>query len=248
MSDGIYSALSGALAQQRALDTAANNVANANTTGFRANRLMFGEVLARASANPAPDVLRYTEVTESRTITDPGFIKQTGNTFDLALQGDGFFVIQTPAGERYTRAGSFVADENGELRTPEGLPVVADGGAFSIPNNASEIVIDPTGSVQVTTPGNGGQADTIGKLKIVRFADPSVLMKEGATLFASTGQPAIADEETTVLQGFLEGANVNAVAGMNELINVSRSFEAFQKVIQTFRQLDEQTAREVGRR
>jgi flagellar basal-body rod protein FlgF len=248
MSDGIYSALSGAIAQQRALDTAANNVANANTTGFRANRLMFGEVLARASANPAPDVLRYTEVTESRTITDPGFIKQTGNPLDLALQGDGFFVVQTPAGERYTRAGSFVADENGELRTPDGFPVLGDGGAFTLPPNAREIVIDPTGTVQAVGSEANAEPMTLGQLKIVRFNDPSTLMKEGATLFNSSGQPVVADDQTTVLQGFLEGANVNAVAGMNELINVSRSFEAFQKVIQTFRQLDEQTAREVGRR
>lgn len=248
MSDGIFSALSGAIAQQRALDNAANNVANANTTGFRASRLMFGEVLARASNNPAPDVLRYTEVTESRTVTDPGFIKQTGNTLDLALQGDGFFVVQTPAGERYTRAGSFVADENGELRTPEGFAVVGDGGTFSLPSDASAIVIDPTGTVQATSASAGSEASTIGKLKIVRFNDPSTLMKEGATLFASPTERAVDDTETTVLQGFLEGANVNAVAGMNELITVSRSFEAFQKIINTFRQLDEQSAREIGRR
>jgi flagellar basal-body rod protein FlgF len=241
MSDGIYSALSGAIAQQRALDNAANNVANANTTGFRATRLMFGEVLSKVSASPAPDVLRYTEVTESRNVTDPGMIRQTGNPLDLALQGDGFFVVETPAGERYTRAGNFVADENGEIRTVEGLPVMSDGGTLSLPSNAQQIVVDETGTVQA-------DGVSIGQLRIVKFADPSALQREGNSLFSSPNEPAESDTETTVLQGYLEGANINAVAGMNELISVSRSFEAFQKVISTFKQLDEQTAREVGRR
>lgn len=248
MSDGIYSALSGAIAQQRALDTAANNVANVNTTGFRAAKLMFGEVLARASNNPAPDVLRYTEVTESLSVTDPGFMRQTGNTLDLALQGDGFFVLDTPAGERYTRAGSFVTDENGELRTQEGFAVMGEGGVIAIPPNTETVIIDPTGNVQVTASGSNGEPTTIGQLRMVRFNDPARLHSEGSAMFTSPNEPAQPDSETTVLQGFLEGANINAVAGMNELISVSRSFEAFQKVIQTFKQLDEQSAREIGRR
>lgn len=241
MSDGIWSALSGAIAQERALEVVANNVANTNTVGFRADRLVFEEALAEAGADgPAPASLRYVEVAESAADTAQGALQQTGGALDLALEGDGFFAVRTPAGERYTRAGSFVTDAEGVLVTPQGHPVIAEGGdedepaLIRIPPGTADVRIDESGSVFAG-------ADQVGALRIVRFDEAP--QKEGITLF--TGQNAI-DSDATVRQGYLEMANVNAVAGMNELITVSRTFEAFQKVIDTFQSLDQRTARDLA--
>lgn len=245
MSDGIYSALSGAIAEQRSLDVVANNVANANTTGFRGDRVAFQEALARGSGGPAPDSMRFVGVARVRADTSAGPLRQTGNPLDLALQGDGFFALATPRGERYTRAGGFVASASGRLVTAAGLEVVgAPGGdaRIQLPPGARQIQVAPNGTVSA-------DGVEVGRVRVVRFDSPDALQKEGQTLWTASGgaRPAV-DEATQVVQGHLEGANVNAVSGMNELITVSRSFESFQRVIQAFRDLDARTAREVGSR
>ncbi|MBI2896006.1 MAG: flagellar basal-body rod protein FlgF [Deltaproteobacteria bacterium] len=249
MSDGIYSALSGAIAQQRSLDVVANNVANANTTGYRGDRVAFQEALVRSGGNgAAPDCLRFVGVSQVRADTAQGALRQTGNPLDVALQGDGFFAVETPSGVRYTRAGAFVTDQTGMLQTMDGHAVLArevEGERtlprIRFPAGTREVVIATDGTVSA-------DGVPIGRIKVVRFEQPNQLAKQGATLFvAGQGQP-VADDETQVVQGHLEGANVNAVAGLNELITVSRSFESFQRVIQAFRELDSRTAREVASR
>lgn len=244
MSDGIWSAVSGAVAQERALDVVANNVANANTTGFRGDRVAFQEALGNAGGRAGqPPSMRFVAVSRVSAREDAGPLRQTGAPLDLALQGRGFFAVATPAGERYTRAGSFVAGANGQLQTQEGHAVVAAGGPdarIMIPTGTTEVSVAADGTV--TADGN-----EIGKISIVRFDSMDQLSKEGRTLFNAVGTPPTPDDETLVTQGFLEGSNVSAVEGINELITVSRSFEAFQKVIQTFRDLDQRTAREVSK-
>jgi flagellar basal-body rod protein FlgF len=249
MSDGIYTALSGALAQEKALAVVANNVANTGTAGFQADKVVFGEMMAKSQAGTRPQSLHYVGIDSTSRDVQAGGLQQTGNSLDVALQGDGYFAVRTSAGERYTRAGSFVTDSEGVLRTHSGLPVLGEAGKpsapgteLTLPTNAKEVRIAPDGKIDA-------DGQTIGKLKIVRFEGVDALAKEGITLLApNAGATPVAAEDTTVTQGFLESANVNAVAGMNELITVSRSFEAFQKVIETFRQLDERTARDVGGR
>ena len=248
MSDGIYAALSGAIAQQRNLDVTANNVANASTTGFRADRVSFEEVLADAGAGEpnAPGQLRYVQVAKVQSDTAAGALQKTGNPLDVALQGDGFFVVDTPQGERLTRAGNFVTDADGVLRTNDGFRVfgvagdVSSGGSeIRIPSDASEVKIAADGTIQA--------GDTVvGTLRIVSVENPESLEKEGLTRFLADGV-ALAASQAEVVQGHLETSNMNAVAGMTELITVSRSFEAFQKVIDTFQQLDNRTARELGK-
>jgi flagellar basal-body rod protein FlgF len=245
MSDGIYSALSGALAQEKTLSVVANNVANTGTTGFQGDKVVFGEVMAKSPARPPS--LHYVAIDRISRDDQAGGLQQTGGPLDVAIQGDGYFVVKTPAGERYTRAGSFVTDGGGVLRTHSGLPVLGEAGGptspgveLTLPQSAKSIRIAPTGEIEA-------DGQSIGKLKIVRFDGEAALQKDGLTLLAPVaGSTPTAPENMTVEQGYLESANVNAVAGMNELITVSRSFEAFQKVIETFRQLDERTARDVG--
>ena len=243
MSDGIYSALSGAIAQQRALDVVANNVANAGTVGYRADTVSFREAVSRARGGPAPDGLRYVGVARLSTDRAEGPLIQTDNPLDLALRGDGLFAVQTPSGVRYTRAGSFRLDAEGVLRTAGGHALLAaapedpDRPELRVPPGATGVRVDADGGVRV-----GERA--VGRIRLARFA-PDALTKEGLTLFSARGEGEPA-ADVQVLQGYLEGANVSPVAGMNELITASRSFEAFQRVIQAFRQIDERAARDVG--
>jgi flagellar basal-body rod protein FlgF len=248
MSDGIYSALSGAIAQERALAIVANNVANAGTTGFQADKAAFGEIVAKAQAAGTPPAsLRYVEIDRISIDREAGSLQQTGNPFDVALQGEGYFAVQTPAGERYTRAGSFISDSEGVLRTHTGQVVLGEGGPPTAPG--AELVI-PSGTKEVRIAQDGSvlaDGQSVGKLKIVRFDAVDGLAKEGLTLLAAQNgaQPTAADG-VSVSQGYLETSNVNAVAGMQDLITAGRSFEAFQKVIDAFRQIDQRTVRDVA--
>jgi flagellar basal-body rod protein FlgF len=243
MSDGIYTALSGAVAQQRALDTVANNVANVATPGFRGDALAFREFVSTAqAADPTlPNGLRYVAVDASRTSSIDGPLMQTGNPLDLALQGDGMLAVETPNGVRYTRAASLVMDGDGRVMTHAGHPVLTSSGPLEVQPNTQTLNFAPDGTVNV-------DGNAVGQLRIERFP-PDGLVKEGLTLFApapgATGEPAT---EVSVAQGFLEGANVSPIGGMNELVVANRSYDAFQKVIQAFRHIDERTARDVASR
>lgn len=246
MSDGIYSALSGAIAQERTLAVVANNVANTQTNGYQADKVIFGEFVANSQAAAPLTPLRYVTIDRIGRDAQAGSLEKTGGALDLALQGEGYFAVATPEGERYTRSGSFVTDAEGTLRTHLGVAVLGEAGGpeaagtpLTIPKNAKEVRIGPDGQVHA-------DGQLVGKLKVVRFDTADALVKEGLTLLKQDGGTALAAEGTTVEQGYLESANVNAVGGMTELITVSRSFEAFQKLIETFRQLDERTARDIA--
>lgn len=247
MSDGIWAAVSGAVAQQRALDVTANNVANANTTGFRGDRVAFREALSQASGQDqaAPDSIRFVNVSEVQASDEAGALRQTGGTFDLAIEGDGWFSIDTANGERYTRAGQFTVDAEGVLRSGDGASVLAwesePGGTtqeLRVPLDAAEITIGLNGTISA-------DGNEVGQLAVRSFEEDA-LTKEGDTRFVAEGTGAAS--EANVLQGYLESSNINAVAGMNQLITVSRSFEAFQKIIDTFQQMDQRTARDLTTR
>jgi flagellar basal-body rod protein FlgF len=245
MSDGIYCALSGAIAQQRSLEVVGNNVANAGAVGFRGDNVAFREVLTRTQtpAGPAKS-LHYAVVSKVQTDDSQGGLRQTGNPLDVALQGDGYFAVETPQGERYTRAGSFLLDAQGVLRNSDGLSVLSGTGdkgqRVSIPAETTTIEISPDGTINA-------DGNEIGKLRIVRFDDPTTLLREGSSLFsAPAGTAPLTDDKTEVAQGYLETANINAVSSLNELVNVNRSFEAFQKVMRAYGDLDTRTARELG--
>ena len=261
MSHGIYSALSGAVAQQRNLQMTANNVANANTDGYKADKAVFAEFLTKEKSKLPPSTeLRYAAVDEFWMDNSEGSIKFTGRKLDVSIHGDGYFTVKTPRGERYTRAGSFVMDNNGILRTPEGHEVLSvqrddirlPGTRIQIPLHAREVLIGQDGTVSVVDPDTTGNNNNqiVGKLKLVHFADQRNMEREGHTLFTTKDNtaPLPVDPLTTVEQGYLEVSNVNAVHGMNELIVVSRYFEALEKVIETFRDIDDRTARDVGGR
>jgi flagellar basal-body rod protein FlgF len=256
MSDGIYSALSGAIAQERNLSVAANNVANVNTTGYRADKTVFSEVMTKVkNQQPLQPSLRYAAVNQLSLDMQHGSLQTTGRPLDVALQGDAWFVVQTPQGERYTKAGSFITDQQGILRTPAGNAVLQDprdhiddpGQPIRIPEQTREIKIQKDGEIWA----DGGY---LAKLKLARFDNPDdSLQREGLTLFKTQDgfkpQPVTPfDPLFSVEQGYLESANVNAVSGLNELITLNRAFAALEKVIETYKDLDDRTARDVGGR
>lgn len=251
MADGIYTALTGAVAQQQTLDVIANNVANANTAGFRADRAAFSEFLAGAQkeqqsvsqlGQPGPRVDHFVHIDVVAHDHSDGALRLTGNPLDMALTGEGFFAVQTPQGERLTRAGSFMMRADGTLTTTDGHDVLGETNQpIHLPTN-KDVQVGADGSIQA-------DGQFVGKLKLVRAQDPKTLEKESETLFkTSPNAPLQHAENVTVTQGHLESSNVNAVAGLNELITVNRSFDALQKVIETFQKLDERTARELGAR
>jgi len=234
VSSGIYVATAGAVAQSNALDATANNIANAATAGFRADRVTFREALTAArSADVA-------SVNNGNTFIDaqPGALTATENPLDLALEGDGMFGINTPNGPRYTRAGNFRIDDENSLVTVEGHKVRGEGGG--------QIQIPP-GTVSLTVSADGTvNADevAVGKIELVRFAQAQ-LERQGGSLYRARGA-AVGGEPPKVRQGMLEVSNVNVVRGVVDLVKVSRTYESLMRVIQGYSDVESRAARELG--
>lgn len=239
MSDGIYTALSGAMVMDQNLEVLGNNLANTGTPGFKSVRPVFQTVLARVQGDqqPGPEARAGVQVAELGADFTQGDLQETGNDLDVALQGEGFLAVQTAQGVRYTRRGTIQIDAERRL-TVAGMPLRQPGGGELVLPEDSYLQIDGDGTVYANEA-------SIGQLEIVRFNDPGALQAIGGGLYQGNGaQP---DEETSVVQGFLEGSNVNPVWGMTELIRVTRTFEAAQKVIQTYRDMDRKMTNEIGR-
>lgn len=238
MSTGIWVAASGAAAQMTALDTAANNTANATTFGFKAEETVFREVLADAlSAGNAVDQMRYNGVYGTQSDQKTGAFKVTERPLDVAISGEGFFAVQTEAGERYTRAGNFQVNANGELVTADGARLV---------NTAQRpITVTPGAKVVAVGPNGTVTADDspVGQLRMVKFDNQNALEREGHFLFranVASGKPAVAP---VVLEtGTLEMSNVSIVKGMTDMVSITRTFDALEQVIQAFRQADQRAA------
>jgi len=246
MDSGIYAAYTGLLARTQALDTAANNLANAGTTGFRAQRDYFSGVLAggvdqdpETASQVGQTVNGFGVLGGNRLDLGQGEMKATGNPLDLALEGQGFFAIQTSNGIRYTRDGAFFRSSKGVLQTAQGEPVLdANQRPITIPTGA--IYVSPDGSISVSTlDGNA----IVGKVGTFDFADKSVLTAEGANRFSANGAnpiPATAVFE----QGSLEEANEDAVHGTMQLVLVQRQAEMMQKALNVFNNDFDKTASE----
>ena len=253
MNYGLYTAFLGMRSRQRTLDVQANNLANASTAGFKAESLLYSAIESAANANQtgsSSQKLAASVSVSGATNFTGGTIRETGRSLDVALEGDGFFAVQTPAGTRYTRAGNFTLDAGGQLVTHDGSLVVGERGAITVPPGG-EISIGDDGTISA-----GGQI--IDKLKIVRFNSPAnALIKEGTTNFLETGTEkaqAIADASggagggVRVVQGALEMSNVNSMQEMVAMIQNNREFESLQKSISTMmNDLGRKISSEIGR-
>ncbi len=231
----MYVATAGAIAQSNALDATANNIANASTAGFHGDRVTFAEQLGRAKS---ADVAMVSAGT-SRVDSQAGALAPTDNPLDCALEGDGYFAVQSPQGERYTRAGNFKLDDQHQLVSADGFPVLGQGGQpISLPPTASTIAIGIDGSITA----DGAQ---VGKLQLARFT-PSQMKREGGTLFSARGPEQKAGDPPKVRAGMLESSNVNVVHSVVDLVKVSRTYESLMKVIQGYHDVESRAARDLG--
>lgn len=235
MSEGIYAALSGAIAQTQALDTVAANLASSGTQGYQRMRTVFREVLAGASPDGAP--LRYTQVAATPTDTTPGAVRQTGRMTDASLPPGAYLSVMTPQGERYTRAVSLQLRADGSIATASGTAVMSDADTPMVATpDGGPIELRPDGTV---IQGGGTGATSLGRLKIVRFEDASALSHEGSMLMAPTpGSGATVPVTEPLVAGSIEESNASVVHAMNDMVAATRTFEAFQRVIDTFRDAD----------
>ena len=223
MDNAGYIILSRMAAQLRATAVIAHNLANADTPGFQAVRPVFAEHLSAARAAALPQGARDLHFTWDRATwrdTDSGPLRQTGNPLDVAIAGEGYFAVETPRGERYTRAGRFTLSADGTIVDMGGHPVLSDAGRpLQIAPGDTDLTIGADG----TLTGRNGE---IGRFRVVRFADPQALLAEGDRLFAA---PAGADPEPLdrprLVQGALEGANVNAIV---ETVRMTEELRQFQ--------------------
>jgi len=241
--NGFFSALSGAKVQEIYLSKVTNNLANANTTGYKGDYPSFESFFAGRTRGVTKDNTVSSDVSivklNDGINTQQGPIKQTGNPLDLAIEGNGFFVVNTPQGPRYSRNGNFTLDSDGKLVTNTGFPLAGESGDISISGN--KVVIKEDGSVMV----DGRNA---GKLRLVSVNDHKNLLKEGNNLFSlKNGGLETETEEFKIIQGSLEMSNVNAIREMTRLITISRSYGAYQKVMQSMDDMKAKSITNIGK-
>jgi len=246
MDSGLYAAYTGLLARTQALDTAANNLANAGTSGFRAQRDYFRGVLAggidqdpETASQVGQSINGFGVLGGNRLDLGQGELKATGNPLDLALEGQGFFAIQTSNGVRYTRDGAFSRSPKGVLQTSQAEPVL-DASLKPITIPTGNVYVAPDGSISVSTPDGSA---IVGKVGTFGFSDTSVLAAEGSDRFSANGAKAIA-ANISIEQGSIEGANENAIHGTMELVLVQRQAEMMQKALSVFNNDFDKTASE----
>jgi flagellar basal-body rod protein FlgF len=233
MDAAIYKALSGMMVQVHRLDVTAQDLSNANTGGYKGQRLAFSEVLAnRLPADDRPG--GWVAIGAQRTNFGPGILQGTGNPFHLAIEGDGYFVIQTANGERYTRNGSFTMKSDGTLITPEGNAILGEAGPLRLRGQNIEVGID--GKVR-------SDNNEIGKLRIARFIDNAKVSKVGVNRFSSDAENVTAAEDARMYQGFLEQSNVSPIECMMVMVSVQRQFESYQRAIKL---MDSVTEKMIG--
>jgi flagellar basal body rod protein FlgG len=231
VSKGIYVALSGAVAQQNALDATASNVANASTAGYQRLRPIFREALQNATGNQDPK-LRYGSVDRNAVDTTPGAIRKTDRALDVALPDGGYLALATIRGERYTRSGSLNVTKEGALVTPSNVAVAGESGeAIKVDPAGGPVTIDPDGAVKQ----NGA---AVAKLRVVTFEQPDALSPEGAGVLTAVNAGAITVSTKPLEVGALEDSNAQPVTEMTELMTATRNFDAFQKVLDTLGDVD----------
>jgi flagellar basal-body rod protein FlgF len=228
--------LSRQMTLERQLDVVANNVANVNTTGYKSDRTLFQEFLMPSARddNFSGRDNRVSFVQDRATIHDfaQGPSEQTKNPLDVVIDGKGFLVVQTPRGDRYTRDGSLQINSQGQLVTASGNPVLGNAGPIVFQPSDKDITIAADGSITVLTGANRNES-VRGKLRLVSFEQAQKLSKEGNNLYAAKdGAVAQPDTASRLRQGFIEKSNVNAVAEMSKMIEVTRAYTQMSAMLQ----------------
>lgn len=222
MENPIYVALSRQNALRRQMEVVANNVANMNTTGFKQQRMLFTEFLER------PGMHEQVSFVQDRAVVrdlSAGGLMETGNPLDFALNGPGYFTVDTASGQRYTRAGSFRLNDQRQIVDLGGLPLLSDNGQpMVVPEGATDIRLSSDGTVST-------ELGEIGRLNIVTFQREQMMIEVGSGLYVTDEEPQAAPAETKVAQGVLEQSNVKPVLEMTQMIDVMRQYQQNQRLI-----------------
>lgn len=253
---GLYTAYTGMINQQKRLDTVTNNLANASTTGFKREGLTsksFDQMLTVKLNDLSVPYLNEgigkmslgVKIGENYTDYSQGSLKETGNTYDLALAGNGFFAISYTdkkgnTSEKYTRDGEFTMDSEGYLRTLEGDYVQGEGGDIMIPVETSEVSIRDNGDIYA-------DGEYVDSLRIVDFEDYNNIEKFGENLYNVVDGATETESTAAVKQGYLEMSNINVVKEMVEMITISRAYESNQKLIQTEDDMLDKSVNQIGK-
>ena len=261
MHEGLIIAASGGVKQQLKLDVLANNLANLNNAGFKSDGLVFREIYppfdedssieasrnALLPPNDSNKNVAYVAVDNQYTDYSQGLFQQTGNPLDLAMEGEGFFEVDTPNGPRYTRNGNFSMNKEKYIITQDGNYLLdSNQQKIKIEDTDGEIDIASDGTISV---GNGFGNQPAGIIRLVAFEDPKMLSKEGNGLYKimdNEVKPQVTDK-ARIAQGVLERSNVNSIEEMTKMITAIRGFEAYQKVIQSIDEADDEAVNSIGR-
>jgi flagellar basal-body rod protein FlgG len=261
MNPALRTAATGMAAQQTRTEVIANNLANVNTTGFKRSRAQFEDllyqtmqgpqVLGSSETNTAPiQVGRGTHLTGITRLHSQGALEQTGRSLDVAIDGEGFFPVQLPSGtQAYTRDGSFQISDQGVLVTSDGYQI---GSGIKVPSDVTDVTISATGVVSGSK-GAGSEAQELGRIELARFANPSGLQALGQNLLVATpasGEATVGypqdDGMGRLVQGQLEGSNVEIVQEMVDMISAQRAYELNSKAVKAADEMS-QTATELVR-
>jgi len=251
MENTLLIALSRQTALQRELDILANNVANLNTTGFKADGVIFAEYLqssARAEEFLPPDQqLSFVEDRMAWHEMSQGPIQQTGNPLDVAIDGEGMLVVQTADGERYTRNGALQINNVGELVTSAGDRVLGDAGPIVLQPTDRDVVITKDGTINVREGTSLNSDSTRGKLRLVTFANIQLLQKDGNSNFLAPAElvpEPVANPH--VVQGAVEKSNVRAMLEMSRLIQITRTYAEVANIIQQQTELEQSAIQQLA--
>lgn len=261
MDEGMFIAVSGIMKQVRKMEVLSNNLANMNNVGFKKDQLVFEAMLppfknstgleagrnVLLPASKSNENVAYVGVAGFSTDHSQGALEKTGNSLDLALDGEGFFKVQTVNGIRYTRKGNFQLDAQGRLITQNGLSVLSNqGSTLIIQGGAGSITVDTDGNLST---GAGLNNLPVGQIKVLKFAEGALLEKQGDGLYKlmDPTQKELPAGSTVIRQGFLEQSNVNSVEEMTRMITTVRAFEGMQKLISGLDQIEERAVNSLGR-
>ena len=240
----IYTAMTGAKGTMDQQAAVAHNLANATSTGFRAelHKLRAVEVQTEAMRTRA-----FTVDASVANNFEQGALQHTGRAYDVALAGKGWLAVQMPDGsEAYTRNGSLDVSANGILQTHDGKPVLGDGGPITIPPD-NEISIGADGSISASQPDQPGVVNVVAQLKLVNPPEADLVRGDDGLFRVRGGAPAQADPNVRVAGGYLEGSNVNVVDQMVQMISLARQFEMQTRMLSTAEQNDRAAAQVLGR-
>ncbi|MBP2231143.1 flagellar basal-body rod protein FlgF [Azospirillum agricola] len=225
MENQLYIGLSRQVALRRQLDVVANNIANMNTAGFRGERTLFETALEAGGRKPT-DRIAFTIDRSTYTDLRPGAFTQTDNPYDVALDGDGFLTVQAPDGVRYTRDGRMRRDADGQLVTANGHPVLDDGRRpVTINSDYSTVTIAPDGLLSA-------DGNVVARLAVTRFDNPQMLAQTGDLLFeAGDGMEPRPAPDTRLIQGKVEKSNVQGIAEIGRMMDLTRDYQAVSKMM-----------------